>query len=134
MPTKLTRIDRDALERALELARAESVQERDRFDALETRYGWQEAASRASYSRQVKTLKLRPWQCPPCDCRSDETGPGYGHSRGEVLLRRRMLKAKISLFEPDPIAALEKIAAGVPLESTDDLKEKSAPEHRASGA
>jgi hypothetical protein len=132
--TKLSRIDRDALERALELARAVSEAERTRFDAIETRDGWQEAAERAAYSRQVRNLRLKPWQCPPCDCRSDEVGLGYGNSRGEVLLRRRMLKAKISLYEPDPIAALEKIAAGAPLESTGDLKEKNAPEHRVPGA
>ena len=112
--TKLSRIDRDALERALELARAVSEAERTRFDAIETRDGWQEAAERAAYSRQVKTLQLRPWHAPPCACRSDEIGPGYGCSRGEVMLRRRMLKAKISLYEPDPIAALEKIASAAP--------------------
>jgi hypothetical protein len=123
--TKLSRTDRDALERALELARAVSEAERTRFDAIETREGWQEAAERAAYRLQVKTLKLRPWQCPPCDCRSDEVGQGYGHSRGEVMLRHRMLKARISLFEPDPIAALELIS---------DPVEKVAPEHRASGA
>jgi hypothetical protein len=135
MPTtKLRRTDRDALERALERARAVSEAECARFDAIEVRSGWQEAAERAAYRCQLKTLKLKPWHCPPCDCRSDEVGHGYGRSRGEVLLRRRMLKAKISLYEPDPIAALEKIAAGAPLESTGDLKEKNAPEQRVPGA
>jgi hypothetical protein len=123
--TTLSPIDRDALERALKIARAESDTERARFDAIEARYGWQEAGARAAYSRQIKVLKLKPWHCPPCDCRSDEVGHGYGRSRVEVMLRRRMLQAGLSLYEPDPAAALELIR---------DLAEKSAPEHRASGA
>ena len=135
MPTtKLSRIDRDALERALVMACRESPEQAAHYEEMLRHKPWQEVCESAVYSMQLKTLRLKPWQCPPCDCRSDEIGLGYGNSRGEVLLRRRMLKAGVSLYEPDPIAALEKIAAGVPLESTDDLKEKSAPEHRASGA
>jgi len=135
MPTtKLSRIDRDALERALAMACRESPEQAARYEEMLRLKPWQEVCESAAYSMQLKTLRLKPWQCPPCDCRSDEIGLGYGNSRGEVLLRRRMLKAGVSLYEPDPIAALEKIAAGVPLESTGDLKEKSAPEHRVPGA
>ena len=127
MPTtKLSRIDRDALERALALARAVSEAECARFDAIETRDGWQEAAERAAYSRQVRHLRLKPWQCPPCDCRSDEIGPGYGNSRGEVLLRRRMLKAGISLYEPDPIGALKRGKAASSRAPTASLKSTHA--------
>jgi hypothetical protein len=134
MPTtKLRRIDRAALERALAACR-ESPEQAARYEEMLRSKSWREAAESAAYSMQVKTLKLKPWQAPPCGCRSDEIGRGYGHSRGEVLLRRRMLAAGLSLYEPNPIAALEKIAAGASLESTGDLKEKSAPEHRASGA
>ena len=132
--SKLSRIDRDALERALAMACRESPEQAARYEEMLRLKPWQEVCESAAYSMQLKTLRLKPWQAPPCNTYSDEVGHGYGHSRGEVLLRRRMLKAKISLYEPDPIAALEKIAAGVPLESTDDLKEKGAPEHRASGA
>jgi hypothetical protein len=113
MTTTLSPIDQDALTRALEIARAGSVQERERFDDIEAQHGWREAAERAAYSRQVKVLGLRPWQCPPCDS-SDEVGAGYGRSRGEVLLRKRMLAAGLSRFEPDPITALEKIASAAP--------------------
>jgi hypothetical protein len=109
--TTLSPIDQDALERALVIARAESAQERDRLDDIEARAGWVSAAQSASYHLQVKTLRLKPWHCPPCDCRSDEIGHGYGHSRAEVMLRRRLLKANLSLYEPDPVAALEKIAS-----------------------
>jgi hypothetical protein len=81
------------------------------LDDIAAHEGWLEAAQRASYHCQIRSLRLKPWQCPPIDC-SDEVGVGYGHSRGEVMLRQRMLAANLSLYEPDPIAALEKIAEG----------------------
>ena len=107
---ELSRVDRDALRRALATARAESTMYREHLEHIEVRDGWVSAAESASYHLQVKNLRLKPWQCPPCDC-SDEVGLGYGRSRGEVMLRRRMLEAKISFFEPDPATALEKIAS-----------------------
>jgi len=111
MTTTLSPIDQNALTRALVIARAESGTERARFDDIEAQYGWREAGERAAYHLQVKTLRLKPWHCPPCDCRSDEVGHGYGHSRVEVMLRRRMLEAGLSLYEPDPVAALERVEA-----------------------
>jgi hypothetical protein len=113
MMEELTRTDRDALRRALAAAREESEMYRDHLAGIEAREGWLAAAESSSYHLQVRNLRLRPWQCPPCDCRSDEVGHGYGRSRGEVLLRKRMLEAGISLYEADPAVALEKIASGV---------------------
>jgi hypothetical protein len=101
----LTEIDRDALRRAYETAAADA-EYRAHLDGIEAHEGWVSAAQSASYHLQVRNLRLRPWQAPPCGCRSDEIGPGYGHSRAEVLLRRRMLKANLSLYEGDPEAAL----------------------------
>ena len=112
--TGLSQVDYEALARAYETAAAESEAYCEHLDYIEAREGWVSAAQSASYHLQVKNLKLKPWQCPPCDCRSDEVGHGYGHSRGEVMLRRRMLEAKLSLYEPDPAAALEKIASAAP--------------------
>ena len=109
---ELSRVDRDALRRAYATARAESEAYRKHLDGIEAREGWVSAAENASYHLQVKNLALKPWHCPPCDCRSDEIGHGYGRSRGEVMLRRRMLESGLSLYEPDPAAALEKVAAG----------------------
>jgi hypothetical protein len=100
--------DREALTRALEMARAESKQERAHFDALLSRQGWEEAALSACFVCQSRTLKLRPWQAPPVHVHDDEvTGPSYGHRPEEIALRRRMLAAGLSVYEPDPIAALE---------------------------
>ena|SRR6516164_9267204 len=111
MEPGLSRVDRDALRRSLEIARAESKVEREHLASIEAREGWVSAAESASYHLQVKNLKLKPWHCPPCACFSDEVGLGYGRSRAEVLLRRRMLGAGLSLYEPDPVAALERVEA-----------------------
>src|SRR6516225_2317932 len=108
----LTEIDRDALRRALEAAAAEGAGYRKHLDGIEARDDWVSAAQSASYHLQVKNLRLRPWHCPPCDCRSDEIGHGYGCSRAEVMLRRRMLKAGVSLYDFDPPAALAAKALG----------------------
>jgi hypothetical protein len=125
MPMDLTKADIEAMQRALEIGRGESEAYAAHLDRIATQRGWPEAAASAVHHLQIKNLVLKPWQCPPCDCHSDEIGPGYGRSRGEVLLRRRMLAAGLSLYEPDPIAALELISEPV---------EKDAPEQRASGA
>ena len=73
-----------------------------------------DACSRAMgavYHCQMETLRLRPWQTPPCWV-GDER-PHVDDHRGEVAaweLRRRLLAAGLSEFEPDPVAALEAIA------------------------
>ena len=127
MPTtKLSRIDRDALERALAMACRESPEQAARYEEMLRLKPWQEVCESAAYSMQLKTLRLKPWQCPPCDCRSDEIGPGYGNSRCEVLLRRRMLKAGISLYEPDPIGALKRGKAASSRAPTASLKSTHA--------
>lgn len=109
MPMELTKSDIEALRRGYEIGLNESAEYREHLESIATRCGWPEAAVSAVYHLQIRALRLKPWQAPPCDCRSDETGPGYGCSPGEVMLRRRMLKAKISLYEPNPIEALERV-------------------------
>ena len=109
----LTEIDRDALRRALALARAESDGEREHLDAIEAQSGWQEAAESAAYHCQCRALRLKPWQAPPCHGGPDEIGIGYGNTAGEVRLRRRLREAGLSLYEPDPHAALAAKARGV---------------------
>src|SRR5262249_41612488 len=102
--------DRGALERALAMARSESEQERERFDRQIADRGWQWAAESAAYHCQCRTLRLKPWQAPPAHVRGDVVGDSYGNKPEEVELRQRLLAAGLSLFEPDPLAALE--AAG----------------------
>jgi hypothetical protein len=106
--TEMIETDRDALTRALALARAESESERERFDREEAESGWQWAAESAAYACQCATLRLKVWQAPPMHAGDVVTdAPCYGHRPEEVGLRRRMLALGISVFEPDPIAAVQ---------------------------
>jgi hypothetical protein len=108
---ELSRVDRDALRRALVIARAESTTYCEHLAGIEEREGWVSAAQSASYHCQVRSLRLKPWQAPPCHGGPDEIGVGYGNTTGEVRLRLRLRAAGLSLYEPDPAGALEKIAA-----------------------
>jgi hypothetical protein len=93
--------DRDALERCMEIAK------RDRAEQLEGKLlqgdPWIEVAEFASYSCQIHALNLKPWQSPPCTEDEDDPAP---RNRAAQTLLRRMLRAGISRFDPDPLRAL----------------------------
>jgi hypothetical protein len=61
---------------------------------------WEAVAESAAYSCQIKALKLKPWEDPPC------FADGAGDGPADILLRK-MLAAKISRWHPDPFAELE---------------------------
>jgi len=64
----------------------------------------------AVYGCQMKNLRLKPWQPPPCWAEEDR--PRDDHpSAGKVAAweLRRLIKAGV--WEPDPVAALEAVAA-----------------------
>jgi hypothetical protein len=57
---------------------------------------------------QVKNLKLKAWECPPCD--SSETASNhYGARPNEVALLRKLLTLGLSRYEPDPLRAIERV-------------------------
>jgi hypothetical protein len=66
---------------------------------------WQEAAEFAAFVCQSHALNLKPWQVPPCVV-EDLNEPRVGEEEAAKLLRR-MLRAKISRWHPDPLQALE---------------------------
>ena len=105
----LSAIDREALERAVALMRAEDdPQRRDQIARMLQEDGWLEAASFAAYHRQREVLDLKPWESPPC---YGDTGHGHdGHADAAKLLKR-LVAAGLSKFEPDPLSALAKIEA-----------------------
>ena len=109
MTTELTTADLDALRRAFETARAESDEEREHLDSIEAREGWESAAQSASYHLQCRNLRLKVWEAPPMHVHGDEIGQNYGTKAKEVKLKRRMLALGISIFEPDPISAIERV-------------------------
>src|SRR5262245_6861821 len=108
---RLSRIDREALTRALKMARAESRQEREHIDRVLAEQGWQWAAQTAAYHCQDSRLHLQPWQPTPCWIRDLEGdlaagNDGIGGRYAAALLTQRLLRAGLSRFEPDPVAAL----------------------------
>jgi hypothetical protein len=101
----MRKIDRDALRRAFKMADRRPPPEAD----VEK---WWDEAMGAVYHCQMEALRLRPWQSPPCWI-GDER-PRVDDHRGEVAawkLRRRLIAAGLSEFEPDPIRMLEAAAA-----------------------
>ena len=62
---KLSKVDREALQRALEMARAHSEQEREHIDRVLAEDGWQQAAETAAYHFQDRALlDSQPRECP----------------------------------------------------------------------
>lgn len=110
-PEKLSRVDREALTRAIELARAESAAQRQQIDEMLKSDGWRRSARFASYACQDAALNLRPWQTPPCWIRDDPdrllaaqtADPDH---RRAALLTQRLFDAGLSRYEPDPINAI----------------------------
>jgi hypothetical protein len=111
----LSDIDRQALELAIVIGRTLRPDLIDRYLAEKP---WLEAAIDASHICQQTKLNLRPWECwPPCAVEVGETdAPGLEHrgiSKSAALLAR-LLAAGLSRYEPDPVNALARVAAGRP--------------------
>jgi hypothetical protein len=106
----MTRRDRDALKRALAMARAMDPEIAQAVDTSLKSRTWQAAAEYAAYQCQMRSLKLRPWQAPPMRSNGEVDG-GYGGTEQQVGLRRRMIALGLSVYEPDPLAALERAEA-----------------------
>jgi hypothetical protein len=110
---KLTKVDREACERAIVLTLAERDKGRVEQvrDMLATRPR-EEVGRFCAYHRQNLVLRPRPWQpVPACDYvdindRDGEAGPVTGRAAAAHLLRR-LLESNLSRYEPDPLAALE---------------------------
>ena len=111
MPTETerTKADIEALRRAYEIGCGESAEYAAHLAHIAAQRGWPEAAEGASYHLQCKALGLKPWECPPSCTHDDVVGDGYGHKPKEIALRRRLLAAGLSLYEPTPIEALEQV-------------------------
>lgn len=77
---------------------------------------WIELATRLAAKAQHHTLGLKPWQTEPLHVVDNgHIDPnGWGNRPDEVALRRKMLKLKISLFEPDPPAAIAEAERPLP--------------------
>jgi hypothetical protein len=78
--------------------------------------GWYRAAHSAAYACQCDALRPEPWQPVPANeyvavtDDDSEYGPVMGRAAAAELLRR-LLEAKLSRFEPDPINAIARVEA-----------------------
>ena len=113
---KLSLVDRDALERAIEITKAESQgRARQIANKLKTE-SWREVAEFAASVAQHKSLKTKPWEVGPISV--DEYDPmpvgDDVHRRGRAIkLLQRLLRAGLSRFEPSPIEALARVEGKV---------------------
>jgi hypothetical protein len=98
MTDDLDDIDRDALERCVEIAKRDPIM----LERIEAADDWIEGAKAAAYSCQCDSLRLRPWQEPPVVASES----GIDRDPNAQALLRRMLAAGLSRYEPDPLAAL----------------------------
>ena len=96
----MTSSDSAALDRAFEIVLDGKDKVRANFlRALQHQNGKFDAQLQACYHSQMASLRLRPWECPPCLATPGNTPEGR--------FLRRMLDAGLSRYEPDPIEALE---------------------------
>jgi hypothetical protein len=118
----LTLIDREALVRAMELARRDDLPRRQQLDSkLADGEPWQEVAEFAAYCVQHETLRTKPWEVAPCSIQPEDIAelvhippPDMsGHGKAARLLQR-LLELGLSRWEPEPeraIAAAERRAS-----------------------
>jgi hypothetical protein len=105
----LTAADEDALTRALAVTRAEDPGRRRQIDSMLADESWQSVAVFAATCAQSRSLNLMPWQLPPfrASLADLDQPPGDASGRRESAeLLQRLLRANLSSFEPDPLAAL----------------------------
>ncbi len=98
----MRKIDREALKLAMEKAREEPGRA-EQLDAKLKEGSWFDVASFAAYCCQTRSVRLAPWDEPPCV--ADEDDPNERAKDAQALLRR-MLAAGISRYHPGPMAAL----------------------------
>jgi hypothetical protein len=103
----LTTIDIEALDRAIEQALAEPEDREGRHWQINKMLAEDdriEVGMFCSYHLQCERLRLKPWDSPPMHSN------GIGRSPS-ARLRKRLEKAGLSIFEPDPEAALKEFAS-----------------------
>ena len=106
--TRQSRVDRAAMTLAVEIARKENPQRRREIDdRLSSGDDWYEVATSCAFHCQRRALRLRPWQVAPCNLLPrDMDGDPLRGGQAAAELSARMEKAGVSLWHPDPIAAL----------------------------
>ena len=112
----LSEVDREALTRAIEVAKAESAQQRAQIENMLKQRDWLRVARFAAYCCQDRALALELWQVPPCwlqggadeidDILKSDRPDRRGLRRAAALVKR-LEENGLSRYEPDPVGALE---------------------------
>jgi hypothetical protein len=63
--TKLSKVDRDAMKRAIAECRRRDAKSREQIDSKLATDKFEEVGSFAAFSAQIDALHLLPWQSPP---------------------------------------------------------------------
>ena len=95
-------LDAEAMGRAIAMCRAESKEMHEHYDGLLAERDWWDVGESAAYHCQMEELGLDPWRLAPCHAhvtmpRRDEAA---------IALRREMIEAGLSIYEPTPLRAL----------------------------
>lgn len=109
-------VDVDALERSIVMAAASSPERAAQIEAKLKNEPWIEVATFASYCCQDDALHLKPWQPPPCWMGKEkpvDDFPGAGRVAAWEL-RTRLDASGLSMYEPEPVKALQEAAQHVP--------------------
>jgi hypothetical protein len=96
--------DRAALELALKCCKARGAAHAQRIDELLAERSRVDVALSASYSCQMASLRLKPWEMAPCDA---EAGDGSAAAK----LQRRMRRHGVSKYHPSPMDAIDRAQA-----------------------
>ena len=113
MMNQLSRIDIDALERAIAITRAESPARAKQIDAKLQDEARERVGIFCAGCAQARSLRLDPWQTLPMRASLNDLDKHRDDPRGErraAELLRRLLDANLSRFEPSPLEALERVA------------------------
>jgi hypothetical protein len=96
--------DREAMMLAMLRCCEESAQREKQIKTMAASRPWQRVGAFASFVCQCNALDLGPHEGPPCHV-NDPDNPQEKEQQAAKLLRR-MLKAGVSKWHPDPMAAL----------------------------
>jgi len=97
----MTKGDRNALQLAIERCRAVDADRDQQISAMLMERPWREVAEFAAYSCQMDSLRLKPWELPPCAVDVNDR-----EHRQAAKLLTQMLAVGLSRYEPDPVQAL----------------------------
>ena len=104
----MTRKDLAALRRCIDVAERDPLR-REQVRDMRPRL---ERALFCCLVVQSESLALKPWECAPCESDPDPSDKA-GFAEQARQLADRLRAAGLSIYEPDPIAALGETAARV---------------------